>query len=114
MKQTIKSFVLAQPAKLTAPEVVQRAARAGITLKPHSVHVIRSVERRRLKDEKSARTRPEVVADSIPVPIVPAKSERSYSLEEQFVDLACELGLLRSEELLHRAREVRNAFIARA
>jgi len=89
---TAKQFVLDLP-ELGTDDVLVRASAAGFKLTRGYVHSIRSLAR---KAEKR-----------------PASTDRAaLSLEDQFVDLVMELGILRSQVLLDSARGVARSLVA--
>lgn len=89
-----QSFVLKQPVDMKPKAVVQAAKARGIDLTANYVWMIRREQRRRQQHRPSAR-RP---------PLRPAEVKTTRG-EQQFVELAFEIGLSSATELLADARD---------
>jgi hypothetical protein len=94
-KPNKSEFIRAQPAELSASEVVKKASDAGLKLSPQLVYVIRSAARRKRTGQVMASGRPTRARRG-----TAGHSDSSISME--FLALVTEIGLSNAEALLKR------------
>lgn len=95
-KPNKSEFIRAQPAELSASEVVKKALDAGVKLSPQLVYVIRSAARRK----KTGQSPMGSARGSSATRYTSRRSDSSTSME--FLALVTEIGISNAEDLLKR------------